>query len=336
MKFATYKDNSRDGCLHIVSQDMTKTTPASAVKTLQEALDHWDTVVDKLQAEYDALNNGQVDNISDFNSQYCAAPLPRAYQWVDGSAYVNHVELVRKARGAVLPDTFWEDPLMYQGGSDSMLGAHDDIPLGDKSWGMDMEAEIVVFTGDVPAGTTPQEAEHYIRLVGCVNDVSMRGLIPDELAKGFGFLQSKPPTAFSPVVVTLDELNGVWQDGTINGTMEVDFNGQPLGRTSILDDCTFNMTRLISHAAKTRPLGAGSIVGSGTISNRDANGGPGKPIANGGLGYSCLAEIRCVETILHGKPKTPFMVAGDKVRIAVRDANGNNLFGDINQKVIEI
>ncbi|MEL7029321.1 MAG: fumarylacetoacetate hydrolase family protein, partial [Pseudomonadota bacterium] len=262
----------------------------------------------------------------------CASPLPRAYQWADGSAYVNHVELVRKARGAEMPASFWTDPLMYQGGSDTFLGPREDIPLADESWGCDMEGEVAVITDDVPAGVSPEAAAGRIRLVMLVNDVSLRGLIPGELAKGFGFFQSKPSSAFSPVAVTPDELGEAWRGGKLCLPLAVDLNGAPFGRAEAGEDMTFDFPRLIAHAAKTRPLCAGTIVGSGTVSNK-LDGGPGKPVAEGGAGYSCIAEIRMIETIEHGEPKTPFLRDGDRVAIEMLDADGRSIFGRIDQTV---
>ena len=268
-----------------------------------------------------------------FHEREADAPLPRAYQWADGSAYVNHVALVRQARGAEMPDSFWHDPLMYQGGSDAFLGPRDPIPLADPAWGCDMEAEVVVVTGDVPAGIDAVAAREKILLVGLTNDVSLRGLIPAELAKGFGFFQSKPSSAMSPVFVTPDALGDRWKDGKLHGTLSVDLNGEPLGRADAGVDMTFDFGALIAHAAKTRDLGAGTIIGSGTVSNRDADGGPGKPIAEGGLGYSCLAEVRTVETIRLGEPRTPFMKKGDTVRIWMDDERHHSIFGAIEQTV---
>ena len=249
-----------------------------------------------------------------FHERDAAAPLPRAYQWADGSAYVNHVALVRQARGAEMPDSFWHDPLMYQGGSDAFLGPRDDIPLADESWGCDLEAEVVVVTGDVPQGVSREDALGLVRLVGLTNDISLRNLIPGELAKGFGFFQSKPASSFSPVFVTPDGLGPRWSDGKLEGVLEVDLNGQPFGRADAGDDMTFDFGTLIAHAARTRRLGAGTIIGSGTVSNRDSDGGPGRPVSEGGLGYSCIAEVRMVETILGGEPQTGFLKHGDRVR----------------------
>jgi fumarylacetoacetate (FAA) hydrolase len=259
--------------------------------------------------------------------------LPRAYQWADGSAYVNHVELVRKARGAELLESFWHDPLMYQGGSDDLRGPREPITLADEAWGCDMEAEICIVTGDVPQGVSADAALDHVRLVGLVNDVSLRNLIPGELAKGFGFVQSKPASHFSPVFVTPDELGPAWAGGKLSGVLAVDLNGQPFGRTAAGEDCTFDFGTLIAHLAKTRWIGAGSIIGSGTVSNRDPDGSPGRPCSEGGRGYSCIAEQRMIETIASGEARTPFLHYGDTVRIEMRDEHGHTIFGAIEQIV---
>jgi fumarylacetoacetate (FAA) hydrolase len=259
--------------------------------------------------------------------------LPRAYQWADGSAYVNHVALVRKARNAEMPESFWTDPLMYQGGSDVLLGPRDAIPLADEAWGCDLEGEVAVVVGDVRQGATREEALAAIRLVMLVNDVSLRNLIPSELAKGFGFFQSKPSSAFSPVAVTPDALGSAWREGKLHRVLAVSLNGAPFGMANAGVDMTFDFGTLIAHAAKTRDLAAGTIVGSGTVSNRDADGGPGRPIRDGGHGYSCIAEVRTVETILGGKPVTPFLRHGDRVRIEMHDDAGKSIFGAIDQVV---
>jgi len=261
------------------------------------------------------------------------APLPRAFQWADGSAYVNHVELVRRARNASMPETFWTDPLMYQGGSDDLRGARAPITLADEAWGCDMEAEICVVTGDVPQGITPTAALAHIRLVGLVNDVSLRNLIPGELAKGFGFFQSKPSSAFSPVAVTPDELGAAWRDGKLHLPLLTAINGKPFGQPNAGQDMTFDFGLLIAHAATSRPLSAGTIVGSGTVSNKGPDGSPGRPVPQGGLGYSCIAVIRTVETLLEGKPKTPYLKFGDIVRVEMKDAGGHSIFGAIEQQV---
>lgn len=332
MKLASLKGR-RDGRLVVVSKDLAWCADASAIApTLQAALDDWDVAAPKLEALATDLAHDVIPK-DRFHEREAHSPLPRAYQWADGSAYVNHVELVRKARGAELPESFWTDPLMYQGGSDSFVAPRDPIVLADESWGCDLEAEVVVVTGDVPQGVSTADARAHIRLVGLVNDVSLRNLIPAELAKGFGFLQSKPASAFSPVFVTPDELGDAWDGGKLSGTLKVDLNGQPFGRAETHVDMTFDFGVLIAHLAKTRELEAGSIIGSGTVSNRDAGGGPGRPIAKGGLGYSCLAEVRMVETILSGKPETPFLKYGDTVRIWVDDASGHSIFGAIEQTV---
>lgn len=332
MKLASLK-HGRDGRLVVVSDDLNWFTDAFLIApTLQAALDDWDRCEPRLRALAESLQHEAVPR-GRFHEREAAAPLPRAYQWADGSAYVNHVELVRKARGAEMPDSFWTDPLMYQGGSDSMLGPRDDIPLADEAWGCDLEAEIVVVTGDVPQGVTREQALDHIRLVGLVNDVSLRNLIPGELAKGFGFVQSKPASALSPVFVTPDALGDRWKDGKLSGALSVQVNGQDFGRADAGVDMTFDFGTLIAHLARTRSLGAGSIIGSGTVSNRDADGGPGRPVADGGLGYSCIAEVRMVETILRGKPETPFLKHGDTVRIEMLDDRHHSIFGTIEQTV---
>jgi fumarylacetoacetate (FAA) hydrolase len=332
VKLASLK-HGRDGRLVVVSDDLAWYSDASAIApTMQAALDDWADAAPRLAALAEDLNHDAIPK-ERFHERDAASPLPRAYQWADGSAYVNHVALVRQARGAEMPESFWHDPLMYQGGSDAFLAPRDPIPLGDPAWGCDMEAEIVVVTDDVPAGIDPVTAREKVLLVGLTNDVSLRGLIPAELAKGFGFFQSKPSSAMSPVFVTPDALGDQWKDGKLHGTLCVDLNGQPLGRADAGVDMTFDFGQLIAHAAKTRNLGAGTIIGSGTVSNRDADGGPGKPVSEGGLGYSCLAEVRTVETIRHGEAKTPFMQRGDTVRIWMDDARHHSIFGAIEQTV---
>ncbi|MBJ7320271.1 MAG: fumarylacetoacetate hydrolase family protein, partial [Brevundimonas sp.] len=300
--------------------------------TLQAALDDWDRCGPRLHALAESLEHEAVPR-GRFHERDAASPLPRAYQWADGSAYVNHVELVRRARGAEMPASFWTDPLMYQGGSDGFLAPRDPIPLADPAWGCDLEAEIVVVVGDVPQGATRDEALAAIRLVGLVNDVSLRNLIPAELAKGFGFVQSKPASALSPVFVTPDALGDRFRDGKLHGELTVQLNGQPFGRADAGVDMTFDFGTLIAHLAKTRSLSAGTIIGSGTVSNRDADGGPGKPVAEGGLGYSCIAEVRTVETILRGAAETPFLAHGDTVRIEMMDDQHRSIFGAIEQTV---
>jgi fumarylacetoacetate (FAA) hydrolase len=332
MKLATLK-GGRDGRLVVVSKDLAWFTDASHIApTLQAALDHWSRCEGDLRGLAESLELGAVPR-ERFHEHSAASPLPRAYQWADGSAYVNHVQLVRKARGAEMPDSFWTDPLMYQGGSDGFLGPRDPIPLQDEAWGCDLEGEVAVITGDVAAGVDASAARGAIRLVMLCNDVSLRNLIPNELAKNFGFFQSKPASAFSPVAVTPDELEG-WRDGKLHGALQVEVNGQPLGEADAGVDMTFDFGTLIAHAAKTRALSAGSIIGSGTVSNRGPDGGPGKPISEGGVGYSCLAEVRTIETILNGQPKTPFLKAGDTVRIEMRDPKRRSIFGAIEQEVV--
>lgn len=333
MKLASLK-SGRDGRLVVVSNDLAWYADAGHIcGTLQAALDDWDRIAPRLEALATDLEHGAIPR-DRFHEHDAASPLPRAYQWADGSAYVNHVALVRQARGAEMPESFWHDPLIYQGGSDAFLGPRDPIPLADPAWGCDMEAEVVVVTGDVPMGVSPEDARQLIRLVGLTNDVSLRGLIPDELAKGFGFFQSKPASAFSPVFVTPQSLGDRWDGGKLHGALCVDLNGKALGRAEAGIDMTFDFGQLIAHAAKTRALSAGTIIGSGTVSNRDADGGPGKPISEGGLGYSCLAEVRTIETILRGKPETPFMQAGDVVRIWMDDDRHHPIFGVIEQQVV--
>ncbi len=333
MKLASLK-GGRDGRLVVVSDDLAWFATAGHIAmTMQDALDNWDQLSPKLELLAIDLSHGVIPK-DRFHEREAAAPLPRAFGWADGSAYVNHVALVRQARGAELPDSFWHDPLMYQGGSDMFLGPRDPIPAGEASWGCDLEAEVIVVTGDVPMGISADEARGTIRLVGLTNDVSLRGLIPDELAKGFGFFQSKPASAFSPVFVTPDALGDRWRDGKLHGALCVDLNDAPLGRADAGVDMTFDFGQLIAHAAKTRALGAGTIIGSGTVSNRASDGGPGKPISEGGLGYACLAEVRTVETILHGAPVTPFLAAGDKVRIWMDDDRNHPIFGVIEQMVV--
>jgi fumarylacetoacetate (FAA) hydrolase len=301
-------------------------------RTLQAALDAWETTAPSLDAISVELNAGRMPDATPFDPKAAMAPLPRAYQWADGSAYVNHVELVRKARGATMPPEFWTDPLMYQGASDHMLGACADIELADEAWGIDFEGEVAVVTGDVPMGTSAADAGRRIRLLMLVNDVSLRGLIPAELAKGFGFFQSKPASAFSPVAATPDELGGAWRDDKVQLALVSHLNGALFGRPNAGIDMTFDFATLIGHAARTRELEAGTIVGSGTVSNRE-NGGPGRPAATGGVGYSCIAEQRTVETILTGKATTPFLRFGDRVRIEMFDAERRSVFGAIDQTV---
>lgn len=332
MKLASLKNGTRDGKLVIVSRDLTRCTDASfLVPTLQAALDDWSRIAPHLEALAESLEHGAVPS-QRFHEHDAVSPLPRAYQWADGSAYVNHVELVRKARNADMPESFWTDPLMYQGGSDSFLAPRDPIVMADEAYGIDMEGEVAVIVDDVPMGATVEQARAAIRLVMLVNDVSLRNLIPPELAKGFGFFQSKPSSAFSPVAVTPDELGDAWDGGKLHLPLLVELNGKPFGKANAGIDMTFDFPTIVAHAAKTRPLSAGAIIGSGTVSNK-LDGGPGKPVAEGGAGYSCIAEIRMIETIETGSPKTPFMKFGDTVRIEMKDRAGHSIFGAIEQKV---
>ncbi len=333
MKLASLKDGSRDGRLLVVRADLERAVMAETVHTLQAALDDWAEVAPKLAREADALARHAREDAFSFDANHCLAPLPRAYQWADGSAYVNHVALVRKARGAEMPESFWSEPLMYQGGSDAFLGPRDPIVMAEESWGIDFEAEVAVILDDVPMGATREEAAAAIRLVLLVNDVSLRNLIPGELSKGFGFFQSKPSCAASPVAVTPDALGEAWDGGKVKLPMLVSLNGEPFGKAEAGEDMTFDFPALIAHAARTRRLSAGTIVGSGTVSNRDAEGGPGKPVAEGGRGYSCIAEQRTVETLLHGAAKTPFLRFGDTLRIEMQDGQGRSIFGAIEQVV---
>ncbi|MCU7997182.1 fumarylacetoacetate hydrolase family protein [Shewanella sp. SM95] len=325
MKLASYNNGRRDGQLMLVSRDLTKTVAVPAIAhSMQQLLDGWDLLRPQLQELYDALNEGMLDNAQAFDEAKCLSPLPRAYQWADGSAYVNHVELVRKARGAEMPETFWTDPLFYQGGSDSFIAPKADIPLASEDWGIDFESEIAVITDDVPMGVSTDNAAKHIKLLMLVNDVSLRNLIPGELAKGFGFFQSKPSSSFSPVAVTPDELGVRWEDSKVHLPLITYLNGELFGRPNAGVDMTFNFSQLVSHVAKTRPLGAGAIIGSGTISNYDRS-----------AGSSCLAEKRMLEVIAEGKATTPFMRFGDTVRIEMLDDNDVTIFGSIDQKVVE-
>lgn len=325
MKLATLKDGTRDGQLMVVSRDLKTAQLADGiVRTLQRALDDWSFISPQLDAIYQELNRGGGRRSFDFEPQNCMAPLPRAYQWADGSAYVNHVELVRKARGAELPATFWEEPLMYQGGSDDFLGPTDDILLAHEEWGIDFEAEVCVITDDVPMGATADQAHQRIRLLLLANDVSLRNLIPDELAKGFGFLQSKPATSFSPVAVTPDELGDAWKGGKVHLPLLSTWNDKLVGKPQAGVDMVFNFPQLIAHLAKTRNVRAGAIIGSGTVSNKGAK-----------RGYSCIAEQRSLEMIAGGAPVTPFMAFGDTIRIEMLD-DGKSVFGAIAQTVKQI
>jgi fumarylacetoacetate (FAA) hydrolase len=333
MKLASLR-HGRDGRLVVVSKDLTRATDAFIVApTLQAALDDWERHAPRLADLAEQLEIGSVPSFR-FHESDCASPLPRAYQWADGSAYVNHVELVRRARGAEMPNSFWTDPLMYQGGSDSFLGPRESVAMVSEAWGIDFEGEVAVIVGDVPMGATREEAARAIRLVMIVNDVSLRNLIPHELAKGFGFFQAKPSSAFSPVAVTPDELRDAWDGAKLALPLLCTINGQPFGCPNAGDDMTFDFPALIGHAAKTRPLAAGSIIGSGTVSNKDPDGGPGKPISKGGRGYACIAELRTIETIREGKPHTEFLRFGDTVRIEMKDESGRSIFGAIEQEVV--
>jgi fumarylacetoacetate (FAA) hydrolase len=322
VKLASLKQG-RDGKLIVVSRDLSRAIAADGIApTLQMALDTWERSAPRLERLYREVNDGSPIGSFSFRAGDCASPLPRAYQWADGSAYVTHVELVRKARGAKMPETFWTDPLMYQGGSDSFIGPEDDILAADEAWGIDMEGEVAAITGDVPMGSSPTQARAHVRLLMLVNDVSLRNLIPGELEKGFGFFQSKPATAFSPVAVTPDELGFYWKDGKVHLPLLVDLNGQRFGAPNAGVDMTFSFHDLIAHVAKTRELEAGSIIGSGTVSNSDRS-----------CGSACVAERRMLETIEKGKPETPFLRFGDRVRIEMKLPDGHSIFGAIDQKV---
>ncbi|MCY7306561.1 MAG: fumarylacetoacetate hydrolase family protein [Rhodoferax sp.] len=331
MKLATYKDGSRDGQLVVVSRDLTTAHYATGIADrLQQVLDDWSFLGPQLQDLYETLNNGKARHAFPLDTCQCMAPLPRAYQWADGSAFINHVELVRAARKAEVPKSFYTDPLMYQGGSDDFLGPCDDIVCASEAFGIDFEAEVAVITADVPMGASAGRALEGIRLVMLANDVSLRNLIPDELAKGFGFLQSKPSTAFSPVAVTLDELGDAWNTGRLDLTLQSSWNGRKVGICDAGPEMTFHFGELIAHLCKTRNVRAGSIVGSGTVSNKgvEQNGRNEWP-----KGYSCIAEKRAIETIQDGKPSTPFMQYGDTIRIEMKGRDGQSIFGAIEQKV---
>lgn len=321
MKLASLK-HGRDGILVVVNQTLTHAVKVPEIApTMQAALDNWATAEKKLRAVYNDLNAGKAAGAFAFNPAEVAAPLPRAYQWVDGSAYVNHVELVRKSRGVEMPESFWTDPLMYQGGSDVLLGACDDVPLGDEKWGIDFEAEVAVITDDVPMGVTPADAKKHIMLILLVNDVSLRYIAMPELQKQFGFLQSKPASSFSPVVVTPDELGSAW-DGRVHLPLVTHYNGTLFGKPEAGIDMVFDFPTLVAHAARTRYLCAGTIVGSGTVSNKDRS-----------VGSSCIVEKRLLEKLESGESKTPFMSFGDKVRIEMFDKSGKSIFGAIDQKI---
>ncbi len=333
MKLATLKNGTRDGQLVVVSKDLSKAvaTPEIAT-TMQVALDNWSDVEAQLQSVYEKLNAGDVEGAIAFDQTQCESPLPRAYQWADGSAYVNHVELVRKARNAEMPETFWTEPLMYQGGSDDFIGPRDDVLLPSDEWGIDFEGEVAVITDDVPMSVDPKTAGKHIRLLMLVNDVSLRGLIPGELAKGFGFFQSKPASAFSPVAVTPDELGDSWKDNKVHLPLLSVYNGKEFGKPQAGEDMTFDFGQLVAHAAKSRNLGAGAVIGSGTVSNKQGTE-HGTSIEEGGVGYSCIAEVRMIETIRDGKPSTSFMRFGDTIKIDMKDEAGQSIFGTIEQTV---
>lgn len=325
LKLASLKSGGRDGTLVVVSRDLTRAMAVPEIaRTLQSALDDWEQVADELRSAAERLESGRQADEFAFDEGSAAAPLPRAYQWVDGSAYVNHVELVRKARGAEMPESFWTDPLVYQGGSDDFLGPRDDVPVASESFGIDMEAETAVITDDVPMGCGVEASGRHIKLLMLVNDVSLRKLIPGELAKGFGFYQSKPSSAFSPVAVTPDELGDAYREGKIHLPLSTWLNGELFGEPDCGVDMTFSFRELIAHLAKTRRLSAGTVIGSGTISNYDRS-----------RGSSCIAEKRMLETLEHGEPKTPFMSFGDRVRIEMLDDDGNSIFGAIDQKIVK-
>jgi fumarylacetoacetate (FAA) hydrolase len=324
MKLGTLKEGGRDGILIVVSRDLTRAVKASDIApTLQCVLEGWSGLAPRLQALSERLNAGDAPGAFALDTAKLAAPLPRAYQWADGSAYVVHVELVRKARGVEMPPSFWTDPLMYQGGSDSFIGPTDDIEAVDEAWGIDFEGEIGVYVDDVPMGIGPEAARKYIRLVTILNDVSLRNLIPAELNKGFGFFHGKPATAFAPVAVTSDELGDAWNGAKLNLPLISTYNGKEFGHPNAATDLIFDFGQLIAHAAKTRHLEAGTVIGSGTVANKDA-----------GVGCSCIAERRTRETIDAGKPSTPFMKFGDRIRIEMLDKAGRSIFGAIDQKVV--
>jgi len=334
MKLATYKDGSRDGQLVVVSRDLSTAHYATGIAArMQQALDDWSFISPQLQDLYDTLNQGKARHAFPFDPKMCMAPLPRAYQWADGSAYINHVELVRKARNSEVPETFYTDPLMYQGGSDDFIGPCDDVVVPSEDFGIDFEAEVAVVTGDVAMGASPEQALDGIRLLMLVNDVSLRNLIPAELAKGFGFFQSKPATAFGPVAVTLDEVGDAWDTGRLNLTVQSTWNGRKVGMCEAGPEMTFHFGQLIAHICKTRNVRAGSVVGSGTVSNKgvDKDGKTDWP-----KGYSCIAEKRAIETILDGKPSTAFMKFGDTIRIEVKGKDGQSVFGAIDQKIAQL
>ncbi|TCI03400.1 FAA hydrolase family protein [Corallincola luteus] len=324
MKLASLKNGTRDGQLIVVSRDLSQAVTVTEIaSTLQQALDNWQIVRPALDTVYQQLNDNVLADTFGFVESACESPLPRAFHWADGSAYVNHVELVRKARGAEMPESFWSDPLIYQGGSDCFLPPHDPIPMASTDWGIDFEAEIAVVTDDVPMGVATKDADNHIQLLMLVNDVSLRNLIPGELAKGFGFYQSKPSSSFSPVAITPDELGDHWQKSKVLRPLTSHLNNTLFGEPDAGTDMTFNFAELVAHAAKTRPLCAGTIIGSGTVSNYDRS-----------AGSSCIAEKRMLETVAEGKPTTPFMNFGDTIRIEMFDTAGRSIFGAIEQTVI--
>lgn len=334
MKLASLR-GGRDGRLVVVSHDLAWCADAGhIVPTLQQALDDWARHEPALRALAQDLEHEVIPR-ERFHERDAVAPLPRAFQWVDGSAYVNHVALARQARGAEVPEDFWHNPLMYQGGSDDLRGAREPILLADEGWGADFEGEICVVTGDVPQGVSAGDVLDHVLLIGLVNDISLRNLIPGELAKGFGFLQSKPASHFSPVFVTPDELGEAWSEGRVHLPLRIDLNGEAFGRVEAGEDCTFGFGDLVAHLARTRRIGAGTIIGSGTVSNRDPDGSPGRPVSEGGRGYSCITEQRMVETIRGGEARTPFLRYGDTVRIEMRDAAGHSIFGAIESEVVK-
>jgi fumarylacetoacetate (FAA) hydrolase len=332
MKLATYRDGSRDGQLVVVSRDLSTAHYATGIaERLQQALDDWNFISPQLQDLYDTLNHGKARHAFAFDPARCMAPLPRAYQWADGSAYINHVELVRAARKSEVPANYYTDLLMYQGGSDDFIGPCDDVVVPSEDFGIDFEAEVTVITGDVPMGASPDEALEGVRLLMLANDVSLRNLIPDELDKGFGFLQSKPATAFSPVAVTLDELGDAWQGGRVHLTLQSTWNGRRVGLCDAGPEMTFHFGQLIAHICKTRHVRAGSVVGSGTVSNKGVPGQDGR--MDWPKGYSCIAEKRAIETIQDGQPATAYMKFGDTIRIEMKGKDGQSLCGAIDQKI---
>lgn len=325
MKLASIDNKTRDGQLVVVNKELTKAVKVPEIAaTMQFAIDNWKETEAKLQHVYEDLNADKIPDTFDFSSARVLAPIPRAYHWADGSAYVTHVELVRKARNSELPESFWTDPLMYMGASDAFIGATDDIMIENEEWGIDFESEVAVITDDVPAGTNPEDALHHIKLITIINDVSLRNLIPNELSKQFGFYQSKPWTSFAPVVVTPDELDGDWTNGKLHLPLYSTLNGKCIGSPNAGIDMTFDFGQLIAHASKTRSLMAGTVIGSGTVANQGSLNGS-----------SCLAEVRCLEIIKDGKASTPFMRFGDRIEIEMKDRNGNSIFGKINQVVKE-